>query len=117
MSRLIDADKLAERIRRAALPDDLTTTMARELAERWIEDAPTIEAQHTPSAWAGRLTAMEHLPPDRSEKFRCDRCGNVCYYPQPTRGDRTLKMPYRYCPHCGCRIMLISEAGWNETDH
>ena len=54
---------------------------------------------------------MIHLPPDRSEKFRCGWCGGVCYYPQPTRGDRTLKMPYRYCPHCGCGIRKVLEAG------
>lgn len=54
---------------------------------------------------------MIHLPPDRSERFQCGWCGRVCYYPQATRGEKHLRMPYRYCPHCGYEIRKIREAG------
>ena len=86
MSRLIDADKLAERIRRAAMTDDLTTTMARELAERWIEDAPSVEAQHRwPSAWVEDPYGYCH----------CKRCGWMW--------DEAEQFS-TYCPACGSKM-------------
>lgn len=86
MSRLIDADKLTERIRRAVMPDDLTTTMARELVERWIEDAPSLDAQpRWPSAWVENPYGYCH----------CKRCG--------WEWDEAGRFS-AFCPACGSRM-------------
>ena len=63
-----------------------------------------------------RLTEMIHLPPDRSARWRCMECGGVCYYPQPTRGDREARMPYLRCPYCGRMIVKLKEARTDATD-
>ena len=43
-------------------------------------------------------------------------CGGVCYYPQPTRGDRETRMPYLRCPYCGRMIVKLEEARTNASD-
>ena len=58
---------------------------------------------------------MIHLPPNRGEKWKCGWCGGICYYPQPTRGDRELRLPYRCCPNCGVVITKLKEARTGAT--
>lgn len=59
------------------------------------------------------VSFMIHQSPDRSARWQCGQCGGICYYPQATRGDRALRMPYRYCPHCGCEIWKVVREGKN----
>lgn len=57
------------------------------------------------------VSFMIHQSPDRSARWQCGQCGGICYYPQATRGDRALRMPYMYCPYCGRRIVARREDG------
>ncbi len=41
--RLIDADSLIARVKTFVYPQDLTTTLAVDMAMRWIETEPTVE--------------------------------------------------------------------------
>ena len=41
--RLIDADELMEKINNGVYTTDMTTTLAVNMACRWIENAPTVE--------------------------------------------------------------------------
>lgn len=41
----------------------------------------------------------------KSQKFVCEKCGEIAYYPQPTRDEYWVKhCPYQYCPNCGARM-------------
>ena len=46
----------------------------------------------------------------RSAKFLCSVCGELAYYPQPTRDEAWQKCcPYKYCPNCGSAMRAITD--------
>ena len=66
--KLIDADKLIEDINKRVFDSSLSTTLAVDLAVRWIREAPTVADDNT----------VGYLGLDMSiEKMRCSVCNSV----------------------------------------
>jgi len=55
----------------------------------------------------------------KSSKFICRLCGGEAYYPQAcnSRKDKPFiyRIPYKYCPHCGARMLPVIEEALHEV--
>lgn len=98
--RLIDADALTALINNSVFTADMTTTLAVNMAARWIENAPTIESGQKKGRWI-----FYELENDRYDDMRCPFC-KKSYTVDAYRIDDIgfTAGDLKFCPNCGARL-------------
>ena len=99
--RLIDADVLIEKVNRRPIPQDAITTIAIYMACKWIENAPTVEAEPVRHGkWI-----IRYNPGTEWYRITCSVCDEDVTSTAPCIGFfPNVKVLWDYCPNCGCRM-------------
>lgn len=85
--RPIDADALMARIDDCVFTADMTTTLAVNMACRWIDNAPTIELERKTGRWTKAYDGND-------DHVKCTGCFKTYDWISQAQY-------YNYCPNCG----------------